>query len=100
MNGVMPGPLWLAIASAANRPSTSSGIPAHQPISDTVAGKKGENQESIASRQPKSDGDDGTATAAGESGDPHGRQLLWGCTRGADYQVVQRTIAKCGARRT
>ena len=31
MNGVMPGPLWLAIASAGNSPSTSSGNPGRKP---------------------------------------------------------------------
>ena len=94
MNGVMPGPLWLAIASAGNSPSTSSGNPGHHSISDTVAGKKTENQKNITNRQPKGDGDDGATTASGESGDSHGNSFCGDALGVPHDQVVQCTNAK------
>ena len=40
MNGIMPGPLWLAIVSAVRGISSLTRNPIHHPKSDTFAEKK------------------------------------------------------------
>ena len=47
MNGIMPGPLWLAIASSVKRDPTENRTFIHHSKNDTVTGKMAENQEDI-----------------------------------------------------
>jgi len=49
MNGIVPGPLWLAIASAANENRNLT----HQPQSDTFTGTRTNSQGEIANRQTR-----------------------------------------------
>jgi hypothetical protein len=45
MNGIMPGPLWLAIASAGKSDSLENVTLTHRSESDTVAAKKSGSHE-------------------------------------------------------
>jgi hypothetical protein len=40
MNGVIPGPLWLAVASATSADPIEYGVPTNLSKSDTVAGER------------------------------------------------------------
>jgi hypothetical protein len=50
MNGIMPGPLWLAIASAVNSTSTKNRTLSHYPKSDTVTGEKPSSSDTTSRR--------------------------------------------------
>ena len=60
MNGVMPGPLWLAIASAANSASLENGTLTHQSNNGTVARKKNDSNRDSMDRRSMT-GTDGRA---------------------------------------
>ncbi len=58
MNGIMPGPLWLAIASSANSSLTENRTLTYQSKNATVTGEMAENQEdnTTGSRNRHTDG--------------------------------------------
>jgi len=53
MNGIMPGPLWLAIASAAYDTTIENRTPPYKPKNVTVTGKTTDNQKEITVRGRK-----------------------------------------------
>ena len=66
MNGIMPGPLFLAIVSAANNDSLENRTLPHDSKNGTVAGKKnGSYRESMNRRSMT--GTDGRAGTEGEA---------------------------------
>jgi hypothetical protein len=58
MNGIMPGPLWLAIASAANTGSPENRNLIQHPRSDNVARKMIGTRTGVADTDRKRIGDD------------------------------------------
>lgn len=60
MNGIMPGPLWLAIVSAANSTSLENGTPTHQAKNGNVARKKNDSDRESMNRRSMT-GTDGRA---------------------------------------
>ena len=59
MNGIMPGPLLLAIASATNGTSPEDGNPIQHSRSDNVARKMVESKKGVADSERKRIGGDG-----------------------------------------
>lgn len=59
MNGIVPGPLWLAIASATNGVSTENRTLIQHLESDNVARKMVEFQKGVADSERKPIGGDG-----------------------------------------
>ena len=50
MNGIMPGPMWLATASAAYDTAIENRNPTHGLKNDTVTGKMTKNEEDVIDR--------------------------------------------------
>jgi len=57
MNGIMPGPLWLAIASAANDTTIENRNPTHELKNDTVTGNMSGSQKKNIGGERKAHGD-------------------------------------------
>ena len=67
MNGILPGPLWLAIASSVNRTPTENRTLTYPSENATVTGVMTKNQEHLTNRERS-----GLADGAGE---PHPQKL-------------------------
>jgi len=59
MNGIMPGPLWLAIASATNSTSSESATPIHSCKSGDVTTKMVDSQKDVADSERNGHGNGG-----------------------------------------
>ena len=62
MNGIMPGPLWLAIASSVNRTPNENRTLTHHSQNDTVARKKNDSDGESMNRRSTAGTDGGAET--------------------------------------
>ena len=58
MNGIVPGPLWLAIASAVNNPASENGTLIQQSKIDTLTGKTDKCSKDFSDFEKKGIGSD------------------------------------------
>jgi hypothetical protein len=80
MNGIVPGPLWLAIASAATSDSLENGTLTHHSKNDIVAGKRANRDNEPMNRRVKTGADVDATTASREASERHRISMLEGGT--------------------
>jgi hypothetical protein len=78
MNGIVPGPLWLMVASAVSQSSLENGTLIHHSKNDTVAGKRAERDDASTNCRAKTGVDGDVITASRETSEMHRSSMLAG----------------------
>jgi hypothetical protein len=80
MNGIVPGPLWLMVASAVTSSSLENGTLLEEPVNDTVAGKRAERDNESVNHRAKTVVDGDATTASRETCEMQRFSMLEGGT--------------------